>query len=80
MYQFDGRLRQLRLCPRGELRLDDIAGDQDRPHAPPASTADVGGNKPLLGSHQPNDRTMLAMITERADDCLGICPHPRGWK
>jgi hypothetical protein len=78
--QFYTRLRQLRFGPSGELSLDHIPRDQHRPHPPAARTPDIGRLEPLRGSHQPDDRAMLAVITKRADDRFGLDPHPRGWK
>ena len=68
MDQLDRRLRQLGLGPCRQLRLDDIAGNQHRPHPPPAGAADIGGDKALLRRHQPHDRAMLAVAAQRADD------------
>ena len=37
--------------------------------------------RPVLRSHQPHYRTMLAVVAESADDGLGVEAHqPRGWK
>ena len=80
MDQLHRRLGKLRLSARGKLRLDDVAGHQHRPHPPPASAAHISRDQPLLGSHQPDHRAVLAVAAKRADDGFGLAPHPRGWK
>ena len=80
MDQLGRRLRKLGVGACDELRLHDIARDQDRPHPPPARAADICRLKPVLGSHQPDHRAMLAVAAQRADDRGGLDPHPRGWK
>ncbi len=75
MDQLDRGLGKLRFGPRRELRLDDIAGHEHRTHPPPPGAADIGGDQPLLRSHQAHDRAMFAMAAQRADDCLGLDAH-----
>ena len=80
MEQLDGRLRKLRVRARTKLRLNQIAGHQYRPHPPAARAAHISRLQAMLRSYQPDHRAMLAMAAERADDRLGLDPHPRGWK
>jgi len=79
--QLEGCLGKLSLSSGREPRLDDIAGNQNRPHPTPAGAAHVSGLEPVVEGHQANDCPMLAMIPETTDDRSSFEPHqPPGWK
>jgi hypothetical protein len=45
-----------------------------------ARAADISGLQTVIGSHQPDDRAMLAMGEQRADDRRSVDPHQLLWK
>jgi hypothetical protein len=73
--QLDRRLRKLRVSPGRELRLDDIARYQHRPHAPTARSANVSGLQAVLGGHEPDDGAMFTVVSEGADDRWRVEAH-----
>jgi hypothetical protein len=73
--QLKGRLGELSLSSRRELRLHDIAGNEHRAHPTSAGAADVSGLESVVEGHQTNDCPMLAMIPEATDDRSSFEPH-----
>jgi hypothetical protein len=58
-----------------------VSGHQYRPKAPAPRASNIGGLQAMVGGHQPDDRAMLAVCTQRDNDGWRCKPHqPRGWK
>ena len=75
MDQFDAEMGELLLGARAIIRLDEIAGHQHRPQPPRLAAADIAGLNPFPRRQRADDRAMLAMGADRADDRLGLQMH-----
>ena len=69
-----------RIAPWVILIIFVLAAYVDLPREWLPQTLPGSGLKTVLGGHQPHNRPMLAVRPQPADDCLGLDPHPRGWK
>jgi hypothetical protein len=73
--QLQCRLSKLGVVARSKMSLDDIPGDEHRPHAAAACTANIGRLQAVFRRHQPGDCAMLTVIAQGADDRGRIGVH-----